>query len=187
MQSGQEQTSSRRWKRRQRWRRTKWYEHRCYSDEMRVESNENSPSQSRFYPQICPECHYAWMEDRFHDIRRYQQTTREGSKDEDCLLWNVIGNGNFVVPERNTVRMGVEHIKFTRELWEMETCCWMPMTKRLSIEKPQIRTLNLRSRLRILRNSSKMTRGGTLFHQSGRLSTWICVELRDYFWKPSLG
>ena len=47
-------------------------------------------TKKHIYPQVCPECHHAWVERRFGDIGRHRNARIGESKDEDCLLWNVI-------------------------------------------------------------------------------------------------
>jgi hypothetical protein len=50
-------------------------------------------TKKHIYPQVCPECHHAWVERRFGDIERHRNARIGESKDEDCLLWTVISQG----------------------------------------------------------------------------------------------
>jgi hypothetical protein len=140
------------------------------NDQTSINSDDKPPTNSRIYPKVCPECHYAWMAERFDDVGRHQQKTKEGFRDEDCLLWNVINNASSVDLKRTNRGTEVMRIDITGGPWEKEA---KPLKARDGEDEHREATDESNESEIQIAHSSEPKKGdseGTLLHLSGKLS-----------------
>lgn len=74
------------------------------------ESEEGSAETAPCYPQVCAECHHAWLENRYRDVGGHRVLKNEGFKDEDCLLWHFVHDGPSTDADRQYVTTAVDNM-----------------------------------------------------------------------------
>lgn len=75
-----------------------------------ITDGESGLQRKHIFPQVCAECHHAWMENRYRDIGRHRLEKTENFTDESCLLWNLISSGGCIHTAQKTLTMAMEDV-----------------------------------------------------------------------------